>query len=193
MGLPVPVAAYFRDGTRQRQSLDRERDEQTLAFVGAAAIDSVVIDPEREFPLVVPPPEVDSARLADLVEALPWTGGGARALRLYRRAVALDTRDVDVLRKLGLTLVDARRYEDALAAFDRIVQVNPDTTSIWGFGALAWRGLLNDLLGRRAAAVESYRQALAVPGTPTLQHSQFGLTLDRDFIEQRLRTPFVWH
>jgi hypothetical protein len=63
---------------------------------------------------------------------------------------------------------------------------------VWRFGALAWRGLLNDLLGRRDAAVASYGQALAVPGTPTLQHSQFGLTLDRDFIEQRLRTPFVW-
>jgi len=193
MGLPVPVEAYFRDGTRQRHSLNRELDEQTLTFQDTAAIDSVVIDPEHEFPLVVPPPEVDSARLAEQVEALPWTGGGERSLRLYRRAVALDTRDVYVLGKLGLTLVDARRYEDALAAFDRIVQVNPDTASIWRFGALAWRGLLNDLLGRRAAAVESYRQALAVPGTPTLQHSQFGLTLDRDFIEQRLRTPFVWH
>lgn len=190
--LPVPVEVRFRNGERKRHTLDRARDEQVLTFIGTAALDSVTIDPDHEFPLVIPAPEVTAARLAELVSALPWTGGGGKPLRLYTRAVELGINDAAVLRKLGLTLADSRHYEEALDAFSRMMQADADSTSPWHFGGLVWRGMLNDLLGRRSAALESYRQALAIPGNPRLQHTQFTLTLDRAWVEERLRTPFSW-
>jgi tetratricopeptide (TPR) repeat protein len=101
-------------------------------------------------------------------------------------------KDPALLRKLGLTLVDARLYQEALAAFERLILVNQDSTSAWYFGGRVWRGILNDLLGHREVALESYGQALAVPGHPRLQHTQFDLVLDRAWVEERLKTPFVW-
>ncbi len=190
--LPIPVEALFADGTRQRQRLDRSRDEQTLVFTSKSAIDRVVIDPDREFPLVVPAPELNAARLAELVANLPWTGGAIKPLKLYRRALELDAKDVSMLGKLGLTLAAARQNEEALAAFDRMVDVNSNKASTWYFAALVWRGMMNDLLGRRDLAIRSYEEALKVTGAPSMQHSQFGLTLDRAWVEERLRVPFAW-
>ncbi len=61
--LPVPVEARFANGDRQKLVLDRSRDEQVLEFATRAPLTEVVIDPGHEFPLVIPPPEIDAARL----------------------------------------------------------------------------------------------------------------------------------
>jgi hypothetical protein len=52
--------------------------------------------------------------------------------------------------------------------------------------------MLNDLLGHREIAIKSYKQALALGGNPTIQHAQFGLALDRTWVQQHLQTPFTW-
>lgn len=62
--------------------------------------------------------------------------------------------------------------------------------SDWRFMGLVWQGHLLDLLGRRTEAVASYQQALKVPGEPSMQHSQYNLVIDKQWVEQRLKTPF---
>lgn len=94
--------------------------------------------------------------------------------------------------KLGLVLFDGGHYQESLDAFERVVPLARDGNATWYFVALVWRGVLNDILDRRDAALASYRQALAVEGSPSMQHAQFGLTLDRSGIEQRLQTPYRW-
>jgi len=60
----------------------------------------------------------------------------------------------------------------------------------WAFAALVWQGHLLDLMGRRAEAVTQYQEALKVPGAPKMQHSQYNLTIDKPWVEERLKTPF---
>lgn len=190
--LPVPVEARFANGERRRLLLDRTREEQTLEFEAPSALAEVVIDPDHEFPLVIPPPEITAVRLADMVEDLPWSGAGSRPQSLYRRAVELAPQDPQLWGKLALTLFDSQQYEESVDAFDRAAKLLNGKNQTWEFAALTWRGMLNDLLGRRDAAIESYKQALALGGDPSMQHSQFKLTLNRAWVQQRLQTPFTW-
>lgn len=189
--LPVPVEAVFADGTRQRVTFDREREEQTLEFTGNSVLEEVVLDPDHAFPLVVPPPAMTEAMLTERLDEMPWTGAGETAGRLYTHAVELDSKTSAVWRKLGLTLFDAGRYPEALDAFERLSEVE-DPASGWHFGALAWMGLVNDVLDRRDAALGFYRRALATNSNATLTHEQFSLAIDRAWVEDRLRKPFIW-
>jgi hypothetical protein len=62
---------------------------------------------------------------------------------------------------------------------------------VTAFAARVWQGHMNDLLGNRAAALESYREAIKLdPGT-AMTHSQWGMTIDRAWVEDRLASPFT--
>ncbi len=193
--LPVPVEARFSNGERRRAVLHRALDEQTLEFSAPAALTEIVIDPDREFPLVNPQPEINATRLVELVAELPWNDAGSKPVRLYRRAVELDDKDPVVWRKLALTLFDGGQYQPALSAIERAIAATPPGpgTANWQFAALVWRGMLNDLLGHRPQALASYQAALALGGDPGMRHDQFGLVLNREFAQQRLQAPFSWH
>ncbi|MCC7123783.1 MAG: hypothetical protein IT178_02980 [Acidobacteria bacterium] len=190
--LPVPVEAVFADGTRQRVTLDRDRDEQTVRFTGTAVLEEVVLDPDHAFPLVVPPPTMTEALLAERLDEMPWTGAGDLAGRLYRHAVELDAKTSTIWRKLGLTLFEGGRYPDALDAFGRLLRVETDPKSGWHFGALAWMGAVSDVLNQREAALGFYRRALATNSSASLNHEQFSLVIDRAWVEARLQKPFAW-
>jgi hypothetical protein len=58
------------------------------------------------------------------------------------------------------------------------------------FAALVWEGHLLDLLGRRTEAVAAYQEALKIPGQPSMRHDQYGMTIDKKWVEERLKTPF---
>ena len=50
---------------------------------------------------------------------------------------------------------------------------------------------MHDLLGDREAALACYKDALKIdPGT-AMKHSQWGMTIDRAWVETRLVTPFT--
>ena len=57
------------------------------------------------------------------------------------------------------------------------------------FGALVWIGLIDDLLGNRAEAVASYAEALKNDPGGKLQHDQYGLRIDRAWVEAAPREP----
>jgi len=190
--LPVPVEARFENGERRRLWTSRLRDEQTLEFRGKAPLAEAVIDPDREFPMVIPPPEASLPELTSRVEALPWTGAGAEALRLYERAAKLSATEPLVWGKLGLLLFDGRRYEAALDAFNRAAPLLKGRQASWHFTATVWQGMLLDLLGRREEALARYREALALGGDPSMRHDQYGLILNRAWVEERLKKPFTW-
>jgi hypothetical protein len=42
-----------------------------------------------------------------------------------------------------------------------------------------------------AQAIEKYRAALAVPGTPQIRHDQYKMKIDETRVEGRLKTPFT--
>jgi tetratricopeptide (TPR) repeat protein len=89
-------------------------------------------------------------------------GAGLRelraGLRAARRADSAE-READVLATLGLTLAYARRTPEALAAFDRSLQLSSGAAS---GRVLHRRGLALWQLGRYAAALEDLRRAVDV-------------------------------
>jgi len=59
--MPVPVAAHFEDGTRQRTFTNRLRDVGTVRFESRSPLKGVQLDPDQVLPLVFPPPPLEIA------------------------------------------------------------------------------------------------------------------------------------
>lgn len=191
IAIPVPVEARFEDGSRSRLWIDRFRQEQTLEWRGQTPLKEIVIDPDREFPLVMPPPVPEHQELISRVINLPWTGAGDTVLALYEQALKLNVKDENVLLKLWMMLYDGQFYEKALDACRRAATEYEGTNKFRYFVSLTWQGILLDLLGRREEAVGRYREALSVAGNAKIQHSQYNMVIDRAFVEQCLKEPFV--
>ena len=185
MRMPVTIAARFADGSEQRARTERLADLDELKFQAKSPLKEVVLEPDSAVILVESPLDrvhFFTAKVSDM----PWTGVGEAALEAYHQACQLKIEDAFTWMKLGLLLYDSRHYPEALEAMTRVGASDPD----WGFAGLVWQGHLLDLMGRRGEAVARYQEALKVPGSPSMQHSQYNLTIDKPWVEERLKTPF---
>lgn len=55
---------------------------------------------------------------------------------------------------------------------------------------MTWLGHVLDLRNQRDRAIQWYNKALAqYPGFP-VQHDQWGIIIDKKWLEERLKTPF---
>jgi tetratricopeptide (TPR) repeat protein len=185
MRMPVTVAARFEDGSEQRVQTDRLADLDELKFPARSPLKEVVIEPNGTVALAEAPPPAQRELLAK-VSQMPWTGVGGAALEAYRQAREMKIQDAQFWAKLGLLLYDGRYYQEALEMMTRAAESDSD----WRFVALVWQGHLLDLLGRRAEAVARYQEALKMPGSPSMQHSQYNLVINKQWVEERLKTPF---
>jgi tetratricopeptide (TPR) repeat protein len=188
--MPVPVRAVFEDGTVRTASTDRLVRENVLRFSGRSPLREVVLDPDKRLALVEDPVPQTAARIEEAVRALDWTGTGAQALECFKNPAAAAVRTPRFWFKLGLLLFDGGTYPESLAAFRTCREVSTEKGDL--FGALVWIGLINDLLGERDAAVAAYREALKEDPGRRLQHDQYGLRIDRAWVEERLTAPFTW-
>lgn len=185
MQMPVSVAARFNDGSELRIQTDRLADLDELKFTAKSPLKEVVIDPDRAVALAAISAPAQR-ELEARVGQMPWTGAGEAALEAYRQARDMKIEDSGIWLKLGLTLYDGRYCPEALDAMMRV----PEDDSVWHFAALVWQGHLLDLLGRRDEAVARYREALKMPGSPSMSHDQYHLVLNKQWVEERLKTPF---
>jgi hypothetical protein len=182
MRMPVTIAARFEDGTEQRTRADRMLRSELLRFKSKAALRGVVVDPDHEYVLVDAPASMQS--LTFKIGDLPWGADPAASMALY----AQDWRrleDTGTRFRLALLLFDGRHYAEALEAI-KSVAAEPSRK----FVAQAWQGILLDLLGRRAEAVMAYQAALDVPGTPQYRHDQWALTIDKAWVEERVKNAY---
>ncbi|MGC9994083.1 MAG: M1 family aminopeptidase [Terriglobia bacterium] len=185
MRMPVAVSARFEDGSEQIAQTERLADLDELKFQAKSALKEVVLEPNAVVAMIDSP--LDRRRaLAAKINEMHWTGVGDAAVDAYRQACDSGIEDQFTWFKLGLLLYDGRHYPEALEALSRVGGSDPD----WGFAALVWQGHLLDLLGRRAEAVTRYQEALKVPGSPKMRHSQYDLIIDKTWVEERLKTPF---
>jgi len=187
MRMPVTVAARFEDGTEQRSRTERLADDDTLRFQAASPLKAVVIEPESAVAMAEPPPP-KATDMEEQIDALPWTGAGDDALRLYHRLQDLGAHDDGAWMKLALLMYDGKHYAEALEA---LRDLGSSTDAEIRFFSLVWQGHILDILGKRGDAVASYESALKVPGEPKMQHSQYGITIDKKWVEERLKTPFA--
>ncbi len=181
--MPIPVEARFEDGSTQRATTERLLRVSALRFESDAPLKEVVLDPDDVLPLLQKP-ILDIARQ---VRELPWTGAGESALTTFELARESDLDGADPWGKLGLTLYDGEYYTEALEAFGKTAEFDDP---MWRPVALVWQGHLLDLLGRREEAVARYKEAQALPFPGTMRHDQYGIAIDAQWIEERLKTPF---
>jgi len=188
--MPVPVLAVFEDGTSQTRTTDRLSRTNVLRFTSRAPLKDVVLDPERRLGLVREEIPRTAAEIGEAVEDLDWTGTGEAALELFKDPETAAVKTPHVWFKLGLLLFDGGSYPQSLEAFRKCRDLSSAKGDL--FGALVWMGNINDLLGNREAAVSCYTEALKNDPGWALQHDQYGLRLNRAWVEERLKTPFTW-
>ena len=82
------------------------------------------------------------------------------AIVAYRAALSLDPEDVWSMNNLGLVLIRAERYEEALPPLARAVELRP-TAPVFRNNL----GMALEHVGQYAAAREAYRGALAADST----------------------------
>ena len=188
--MPVPVAAYFEDGSTQRAFTNRLRKVDTIKFESQAPLKEVRLDPEQVLPLVVPPPPMTAEQLTQAVQDLPWINAGKKALDVFNETKNGALANADSWFKLALTLYDGKYYEQALeAAKEAQVQAKDDSLRV--FVALAVQGLLLDLLGQRDEALKCYNKALKESAKPEIALVPYGIEmLNRQWVQERLKEPF---
>jgi tetratricopeptide (TPR) repeat protein len=95
------------------------------------------------------------------------------------------------LLKAGFALYDARRYQDALALFEKM-EMRAAGDSRGRAVALIWQGHMLDLLDQRTEAVARYRKAAGINVEGEQRHDQYGLAYEPGpYAKQRMETPFV--
>jgi len=165
-----------------------------LTFESDVPVVDVQLDPEKTLPLKELPPVIEPSlastklEVAQMIQKLPWTGSGAFAVEAFKKACEFGLTNSDPWGKLGLTLYDGEYYEEALVAFQKVVEFEPE--SIWGFTAHVWQGHLLDLMNRRDEAIEQYQMAQGMGDVGAMRHDQYGLVINQKWVEKRLQTPF---
>jgi tetratricopeptide (TPR) repeat protein len=185
MRMPVTVSARFEDGSEQRARTERLADMDELEFRAKAPLKEVVIEPDSAVAMAEAP--LTPANWMARIREMPWTGVGVAALEAYRQAGELQIADAYTQWKLALLLYDGRHYPEALDAMTREQHLAKGDLQ---FGALVWQGHILDLLGRRSEAVARYEEALKMEGSPSIRHDQYNMTINKQRVEDRVKTPF---
>ena len=107
--------------------------------------------------------------------------GAAAAAEQYERALRIEPRNQEALDHLALARFGQRRYEDALALYRTLLEINPDhALTHSNVGAALLR------LGRPREALQSIERALALD--PDLEIARIGLAEVRKLLDQPANT-----
>ena len=121
------------------------------------------------------------------IDELAWTGEGDKARQLFDEAQSIKRRDLRLpWGKIGLCLYDGKYYAQALQSFKKDFEENPTS-----YSSLVWQGHLLDLTNQREEALACYQEVLKHWGPDDgCRHDQFGIVIDRAWVEERIKTPF---
>ena len=191
LDMPVPVTARFANGTEQTVFTGRRCATNVVCFTSDAELSEAVIDAKGELAMVVPAPDPEEIELCRRLRDLPSSADIAALPELTAEALARDIERTRFWGVLGRKLYDWGFYEDALAVFDRRVDLLDQAGSVWVMSGQGWRGLLLDLLGRRHEAIEAYQRALAIEADRDFAYGGDPVTINRAWLLERLETPFV--
>lgn len=190
MEMPIAVKAVFEDGTSQTKFTERLLKINNLRFESKSKLKEVALDPDKRLAMAEAPIPLGSEELAEKIQQMPWSGSGEAALDSYKKAIDLKISDVSLWFKLGLLLFDGGYYKESLDAFGKVIGLKP--TEIEQFAALVWMGHLKDLEGSRDEALKYYNEALKHDTGSTMRHDQWGLQINKAWVEERLKAPFKW-
>ena len=122
-----------------------------------------------------------------------YSGDFKKAKDLFYKAKEMDYAKSMGWIKIGLNLYEGKLYEEALYAFQMVDKYLTDEKSPWHMGAWVWQGHIHDLTNNRKEAINCYNKALTLSTGSGIQHGQFNLTIDENWIKERLKLPFKGH
>jgi tetratricopeptide (TPR) repeat protein len=169
-----------------------EGRERKLVYQTAKKVTGVAIDPERTTY------QVDlAAKKEDPAYFVNSLGHGRKSnqeiVSKYSQEWLHQIADPWVLCKTGMALYDMERYEDALAAFEKMGQ-EADENRVRQATALIWQGHMLDLLDRRDEAISRYQKVVDMDTKQEIymRHDQFGLAYHPSpYASKRINTPFT--
>ncbi len=186
--MPVPVKALFEDGTSEIRRTDRFSRSAILRFTSRSKLKSAELDPERRLALFLEPIPPTAEELTDAVEDMDWEGTGEVVLGILKKPEASEIKSAHAWFKMGLILFEGRNYMESFEAIKKCGEIDPSDKNL--FAVLVWSGILKDVVGERERAVAFYQEALKHDKGETLQHDQFGLHINRVWVEERIKTPY---
>lgn len=187
MKMPIPVKAVFEDGTEAVQSTDRLLDVNVLTFKSKAKLKEAVLDPEKKLAMLEKPLSPISPATAEVL-ALGWEGKDSPIV--YKTVKDEGIQKGDVWYRLGMGFYELGQYPESFDCFEKVSSLQRE--GLEKFAALGWMGLLKDLLGKRPEALRYYQEALKFDTGESMRHDQFKIQMDKKWLEDRLKTPFVW-
>ncbi|MCK4752256.1 MAG: hypothetical protein KAS75_02340 [Planctomycetes bacterium] len=189
--MPVPLAAYFEDGSMQEKFTERLLDVSVVEFESKAALKEVRLDPNGVLPLLSSPrPTSNSTLTIDKIKRTGWTKVGKAALKLFKEATEGKLSDRNSWFKLGMILYDGNYYKEGLEAFQRSRGASKKGSNDY-FVSMVWEGHVLDLLGRRNIALLRYKTALKHKKEGYwVRHDQYGIVISREWVEERIKKPF---
>jgi hypothetical protein len=165
--------------------------EHTYIYLTEKKVTDVVIDPKHVSYQDSRPENIKAA--ADLVNSVGYgPKSNQQIASQYDKSWLEQFPDAGLLLKTGFALYDVKRYEDALAAFQKMEEKTAGDR-FWNSVALIWQGHMLDLLGKRKEAIRRYEEVAAMGlDDGTIQHDQFGITYTPSpYARQRMDTPFT--
>lgn len=191
MTMPVDVKAVFKDGSSQTNQTSRFFRKNIILFRSESELDKVVLDPLNRLAMLDKPLSVQPDELSDRVRGLPYSGAWNQGLKLYRIALESGLQDHSSWFKLGMVIFEGGCLEESFSCFQKVREL--DAPEMYDFVAVTWQANVRDTQGRRDEAVKYYRRALELSeGKRAMRHDQFGIQTSREWIEQRLKSPFNW-
>ncbi len=190
MQMPVPVKGIFEDGSSEIMYTSRLSKVSNLRFESPSKLKEVVLDPDKKLAMLEAPLSMLPEELPEAISALSYEGAGESAHELFKKALGEKLDDAPLWYKLGLTLFDGGYLKESFYAFKQSIALNLSGLRL--FTALVWLGHLQDLSGNREEALKYYREALKNDAGQTMRHDQWGMQINRQWIEERLKTPFKW-
>lgn len=191
MKMPIPVAAFFEDGSSQVKVTDRLRDMNIIRFTSASPLLEGRLDPDSELAIADPPPSPEELEIRRKLRSLPDPSVIDELPQLTARILEMDITETSFWGRLGRKLYSWRRYEEALQVFQRRTGMLEELDSEWAASAYCWQGHLLDLLGRRKEAVAAYQKALDINTDQDFAYDGDPVTINRQWIEERLKTPYT--
>ena len=187
MRMPVPVKAVFEDGSEQVKKTDRNLEIHELTFTSQSRLKEAVIDPEHKLAMLELPLADISEEAAEML-SLGWSLEDSP--EIYNKVKEEISTNSDMLYQIGMGLYEYESYPEAFDCFQKIVNLQVDKKT--RYASLGWMGLLKDIMGERREALDFYRQALDHDPGEAVSHSWLRLRMNREWLAERLKTPFTF-
>ena len=183
--MPIPVKVVFEDGSSQVKFTNRLLDINNICFKSTTGFKKAILDPDAKLAMIKDTLFISHEEIVENISKMPWTNVQNHALELFSQAK--QSKIQDSWFKLGLVLFDSRNDEKVLYCFERAHEFDPND-----FVTIVWLGHMNDLKGNREEAIKYYKSALENDYNSTTEHGQFGLYINKKWIEEKLKTPFTF-